>query len=91
MLAFLAWLEDASLLLSDAWADIVRSHPPDSSGDLCEIAEAESELHEAFWSEDNVRLSLALRRWRLAHLPALGRREEPGVAPGGSGGDQVAP
>jgi hypothetical protein len=74
LIAFLRWRDEARVALAEAFARVTRLYVPGCELDTRAVREAERELHESFWGQDDVRFHLALRRWRLACYSAISER-----------------
>jgi hypothetical protein len=73
LIAFLKWRDEARIAFAEVFARIERLYSPECDLDTREVREAEWELHESFWEQDDVRFAMALRRWRLACYRAMSR------------------
>ena len=76
LIAFLKWRDQARIAFAEAFARIERLYSPECDLDTREVREAEWELHESFWEQDDVRFATALRRWRLACYRAMLRHRD---------------
>ena len=71
VLDFIAWRDEARAMLMRDFARIARIYTAGCVLDTAEVNAAEKELHDAFWAEDKVRFTRAVRQWRLACYRAI--------------------